>query len=85
MTTSLCSCCELPTTSCGRSPELDLASPRISPEMSQSLSALLTGIWVYADDDTLCDVCGEDIESGDKIRPIGSGCYQGSSCCGQEN
>lgn len=52
--------------------------------MTQSLAQWLSNLWVYADADTCCEICGEDIECGEKVRATGSGGVQGKSCCGSE-
>lgn len=79
---STCSCCDLPALSCGRRPELDIASPRTTSPMHQSLATWLSSVWVTADTDDMCDICGEDFFRGEEIRATGIGGWQGRNCCG---
>lgn len=76
MTLSLCSCCGVSEFSCGRRPELDIANPRVSSPMSQSLADWLSSVYVTADEDGMCDICGEDYSRGEEIRRLPHGGWQ---------
>lgn len=79
---SMCSCCALPELSCGRRPELDIASPRLCAPLNQSLADWMSSIWVWADTDDLCDICGEEYFRGEEICRLPHGGWQGRNCCG---
>lgn len=44
--------------------------------MSQSLADWLSSVYVTADEDGMCDICGEDYSRGEEIRRLPHGGWQ---------